>query len=210
MGLMQSFFTFQNYFSPHKADMQKNAILKESLEREKLKVTQLESQVVDFQQEIAIQLPALDKIKGEPSKFQIRNLASITQKPLSAFDMSSPLIERARSQFRNENYKAASQAFREVTQKFPTSPLVVEAYFFWAESLFLNKQTQECLDVVDLMMTQFPQHELTGFIMLRMGQVLQSRNRPEEAQEVFRAVGKAFSANQELRLQADKLAKVVE
>lgn len=210
MGLMQSFFTFQNYFSPHKNNLQKIAHLKETLQREKLKVSQLENQVVDFQQEIAVQLPALEKLKGGPLQFQMRNLASITQKPLSVFDMSGVLNERARSQFRDQDYKAAIQSFRELTQKFPTSPLVVEGYFFWAESLFLNKQAQECLDVIEVMMTQFPQHELTGFIMLRMGQILQSRNRAEEAKEVFKAVAKAFAANHELQVQAGSLAQAVE
>jgi TolA-binding protein len=87
---------------------------------------------------------------------------------------------------------------------------VIQAYFFWAESLYMNHQQQECLDVVDQMMTQFPDHELTGFIMLRMGQILQERSRTEEAAEVFKVVRQNFAGNVELKTQADKLLRAIE
>ena len=71
-------------------------------------------------------------------------------------------------------------------------------------------QQQEGLDVIDQMMAQFPQHELTGFIMLRMGQILQIRNRVEEASEVYRLVGHNFPSNHELVSQAGVLAHGLE
>ncbi len=210
LGLMQSYHRFQEYFSPHVDDLKKIKSLQSEVERQKLKVSLLENQVVDFQQEVAQQLPALDMIKGDPTRYQIRSLASVTQKPLQAFEMVGPLSERARAEFRKGEYKASVKSFKEITEKYPATPMVVEAYFFWAESLYLNNQHQECLDVIEQMMIQFPAHELTGFIMLRMGQVLQARNRTEEAKEVFEVVGQKFSLNHELKIQAEKLAKAVE
>lgn len=210
MGLMQGYFAFQEYFSPHKENLKQIAKLKGELERQHLKVAELESQVVDFQQEVAAQLPALEKLPGTPKNFQIRNLASITQKPLDAFEMSGPLSERAKSEFRKQDFVAASKTFKELTEKFPTSPQVVEAYFFWAESLFLSSKPQECLDVVEQMLVQYPSHELTGFILLRMGQILQSRNRGDEAKEVYRSVAKSFSGNVELKRQAEQMEKSVQ
>ena len=203
------YFTFQEYFSPHKDDLKKIARLRGDLERQQLKVAELESQVVDFQQEVAAQLPALEKMRGSPDTFQLRNLASITQKPIEAFEMSGPLSERARAEFRKQDFSASSKTFKELTEKFPTSPQVVEAYFFWAESLFLSNRPQDCLDVIEQMLVHYPQHELTGFILLRMGLIFQSRNRGDEAKEVYRSVAKTFSSNSELKAQAEKMEKSV-
>ncbi len=209
-GLMQSYQMFEKHFSPAKDDQRKIAQLEEALQQKELQVAGLESQIVDFQQEVAAQLPALKRIDGTPRTFQLRSLASVTQKPLEAFEMSGALSEKARAEFRRGDFKSSAHSFSMLTQKFPTSPLVIQAYFFWAESLFMNQQQQECLDVIDQMMTQFPEHELTGFIMLRMGQILQARSRTEEAAEVYKVVSKNFAANAELKTQAQKLFKSIE
>jgi TolA-binding protein len=209
-GLMQSYFMFQDYFSPHWDDLRRISELKREVEEKNLKIAELENQIVDFQQSVAAELPALRKIEKTPKTFQLRNLASVTQKPIDAFEMSGTLSEKARAEFRRGDFKAAAKSFARLTEKFPTSPVVVEAYFFWGESLYMSGRHQECLDVVDEMMTLFPDHELTGFLMLRMGQVLQARNRSEEAAEVFKVVGKNFASNHELKVQAEKLIQTVE
>jgi TolA-binding protein len=210
-GLMQSYFTFKEYFSPHKDDLRRIAQLEKEVEEKNLKIVGLETELVDFRQEVASQLPALKKIENKPATFQLRTLASVTQKPIDAFDLSGSLIEKARAEFRRGEFKTSAQSFASLTKKFPTSPVVVQAYFFWAESLYMSGQHQECLDVVDQMMTQFPDHELTGFVMLRMGQILQTRNRGEEAGEVYRIVEKNFGRNNhELKVQAQKLEQSVE
>lgn len=209
-GIMQSYFLFERHFSPHKDDQKKIAELKEVIEEKNLRISQLENQLVDFQQEVAAQLPALKKISPTPKTFQLRSLASVTQKPLDAFDISGVLSEKARAEFRSGDFKNAAKSFASLTEKFPTSPVVIQAYFFWAESLYMSQQQQECLDVIEKMMTQFPEHELTGFIMLRMGQILQARSRTEEASEVFKLVSQNFASNHELKLQAEKLTKSVQ
>jgi len=209
-GLMQGYFLFERHFDPHKDDAKKIARLKEALEEKNLQIAELESQLVDFRQEVAAQLPALKKIDPNPKTFQLRSLASVTQKPVDAFEMSGTLSEKARAEFRRGDFAGSAKSFASLTQKYPTSPLVIQAYFFWAESLYMNNQQQECLDVVDQMMTQFPDHELTGFIMLRMGQILQTRSRTEEAAEVYKVVRKNFAANSELKNQAEKLSRSIE
>jgi TolA-binding protein len=210
VGLMQSYSVFQEYFSPNKENVKKISQLKREVEQKNLETAELENQMVDFQQEVAAQLPALQKMDKGPRNFQLRSLASVTQKPLDAFEMSGPLSEQARAEFRRGDFKSAAQSFSNLTQKFPLSPIVIQAYFFWAESLFMEGRYQDCLEVVDQMMIQFPEHELTGFIMLRMGQILQTRNRLEEASEVYKTIAKNFSANHELKKQAEKLMTSLE
>lgn len=210
VGLMQSYSLFKEHFSPHKQDLHRIAQLEKEVQERELRIAQLETQIVDFQQEVAVRLPALKKLKKTPQTFQLRNLASVTQRPLEAFEMSSALSEKARAEFRRKEFKKSAASFSALTRKFPTSPLVVQAYFFWAESLYLSGQHQDCLDVVEQMMVQYPDHELTGFILLRMGQILQARNRGEEAAEVFKTVAQNFGANQELKVQAHKLVQSLE
>jgi len=213
VGLMESYALFKDHFSSRKEDSQKISSLRENLEREKLQVAELRSQIYDFQQEVAAQLPALekiDKLSPGPQSFQLRSLASVSQKPTSSWELSSPLSAQGLAEFRKKDYSAAAKIFLEITQKYPTSPKIIEAYFFLGESYFLGAKSQECLDIVQEMMTQFPDNELTGFMMLRMGQILQGRGRSEEATEVYKTVAKFFPANQELKNQALTLAKSVE
>jgi len=209
-GLVHSYQVFKDHFSPVKQNAVTIHRLREQLEVEKLKQARLESQFVDFRTQVAQTLPQLDQMPKTPATFQLRTLASVDQKKINGFELSGVLSERARVQFREGNYKKSSELFADLINKYPTSPLVVQAYFFRAEGLYLQGRRQECLDVVDQMMSQFPENELTGFIMLRMGQILQMQGRAPEASEVFRLVARTFPQNMELKTQAESLAKSVE
>jgi TolA-binding protein len=210
MGLMESYYLFQEHFSPVHENQRQISKLKKQVELKKLEVAELEARIYDFQQQVALQLPALQQIEKSPKTLPLRSLASVTQKPLEGFELSGILNERAQIEFRKKDFKSSAQTFRSLIQKYPTSPLVIQAYFFLAESLFLSGQQQECLDIIDQMISLYPDQELTGFIMLRMGQVLQVRNRSEEAGEVYRTVMQAFASNLELRNQAQKLMQSVD
>lgn len=207
MGLMQSYALFKNYFSPHKMDQKIISELKISIEKEKMKTIVLQNQIFDFQQEVAATLPSLDSVDRNPSTFQVRNLASISQKPLLEMDLSGSLSQKAKSEFRQGEYSKAIESFKLLNERYPTSPLIVESYFLLGESYFLKNDVQECMDIVEHMMNHYPEHELTGFLMLRMGQVFQSQGRSDEAREVFRVVSQKFAFNQELKKQAEQLEK---
>lgn len=209
MALMESYFIFQEHFSPLKENQEKISFLKKQVELEKLQVAELQAQMYDFEQQVALQVPALQQIEKSPKSLALRTLASVTQKPLNGFELSGILNQRGQSEFRNKEFSQAGKTFHTLIQKYPTSPLVIQAYFFWAESLYLSGQSQECLDVIDQMISLYPDQELTGFIMLRMGQLLQSRNRSGEAGEVYRTVLQSFASNAELRSQAQSLIQTV-
>jgi TolA-binding protein len=210
MGLMKSYDLFQAHFSPHKEDQALISKLKVGLEEKDLQLAGLQNQILDLQQEVAMQLPALQGMDLVPGTFELRNLASISQRAVQPLELSSALHERALAEFKRQDFHSSAQLFSQMATKYPTSPLLVQAYFFRAESLFLNGEHQACLDVIDEMMLQFPQHELTGFIMLRMGQILQARSRTEEALEVYKTISSQFSQNEELKKQAELLARSVE
>ncbi len=205
MGLMESFSMFNAHFSPEVENQKRIAQLQRQVELKKLQAAELQNQIIDFQQQVALQLPALQRISPSSKNFQLRSLASITQAPTKQFDLSATLLDRGQAQFRDKNFTASAQTFHSLINQFPTSPLVIQAHFFWAESLFLSGEQQKCLDVIDQMIELYPEQELTGFIMLRMGQILQARNRGDEASEVYRAVEQNFASNQELAHQAKEM-----
>ncbi|MBV2169181.1 MAG: hypothetical protein KUL82_10795, partial [Bdellovibrio sp.] len=74
---------------------------------------------------------------------------------------------------------------------------------------FLKKDFRSSLSEIDTMVTQYPQHDLTGFILLRMGQISELNNQTEEASEIYKTVFKNFK-NEDLKKQAKKLAQSVE
>lgn len=210
-GLMQSFYLFKDHFSPVKEYQLKLSKTERQVERQKLQMALLEAQFVDYRTQVAGLMPGLESLqKNDVQGSALRGLASVSQKSLEPIELSGGLLAQAKSEFKKGNYKSTISDINKLISKYPTSPLVVEAHFFLAESYYLNGQSQECMDVVDRMMSHYPEHELTGYIMLRMGQVLASRNRGEEAQEVFSVIEAKFSKQKDLAVQARRLAQSLE
>jgi TolA-binding protein len=208
IGLLQSYNFFQNYFSPVKEIQAQVKSEKKKVEVQKLLTALAQAQLEDFKSSVATILP--NKINGtDLQSHQLRSLASVV-KDGEPLDLSTVLLEKAKSEFRRGNFKASSKVLKELIQKYPSSPVIVDAYFFAAESFYMNGQSEECLDFVDQMMIQFPENELTGFIMLRMAQIMQSRNQGDEASEVYRIVINNFKGNKDLQKQAEKLLATVE
>lgn len=201
LGIFQAYSLFKDYFSDSK-DLQKEvAKLKIANEREELKLALERDRLRDFQMEVAKALP------GE--SFQQKNILSQLRVPASesAMDLSGVMMEKGRQLFREGKYLDAVHVFKETIETYPTSGNAVVAHFLIAESYFLAARYPECLSMIDTMMTQYPTNDLTGFIMLRMGQILEGRNQPESAQEVYQKVVKNFSSNKDLVAQAKLLAK---
>lgn len=204
-GLIEVNDLVHDYFSPMKAQKEHIAKLEAQVERQKLQVAMLKNQIVDEAQQVAWAVPALDKMKPDSKNYALRNIASVSQTAIQPLDLSKSLLEQAKAEFRRGEYPQSAQAFADLMKKYPTSPVIVESLFFQAESFFMMGKYQECLDVVDHMLTHYPDHELTGYILLRQGQILEARHRSEEAEEVFRLIMKKFAYNHELSTQAKKL-----
>jgi TolA-binding protein len=204
-GLIEANHLFHDYFSPMKAQQEHIVRLEAQVERQKLQVAMLKNQIADETQQVAWAVPALENMKPGSKNYALRNIASVSQAATESLDLSKPLLEQAKAEFRRGEYDQSARTFQELMKKYPTSPVLVESLFFQAESYFMNGKYQECLDVVDHMITQFPDHELTGYILLRQGQILEARHRSEEAEEVFRLVMKKFAYNHELSKQAKKM-----
>lgn len=210
MGLMHSYHRFTEYFSPEKDLRMQVSRLEHDVSKEKLKLALAENQMRDIQYEIASVSPVLTQQLGLNQRAEVRKLASVAAKGNPPLDYSSALMDVAKKYFNEKNYEQAVRAFSQVISQYPASAHVIEAQFFLAESLFLTSKFSESLDVIERMMGQFPDSELTGFIMLRMGQIFEERGRKEDAILVYKTVQNAFSYNKSLLSQAETLESKVQ
>lgn len=208
VGLLGVYNIFVGYFDGHQEYELRLSALQSQMDQARFSNSLLTYQLKDFQQTVAQILPDNKKLQAN---YEAKNLASVVRTPASdeVIDLSPVLFEKAKKSFKSQNYEKSIREFRELIEKYPLSSHNVEARFFIAESFFLKKDYKSCLQEVDVMLTQYPDNDLTGFILLRMGQISEINNQVEEASEVYQAVLKNFK-NETLKKQALKLAQSVE
>lgn len=212
IGLVEANHVFQRHFSGETALVEKVSRLEKNVEKEKLKLSLAQNQLIDFQSEIAQYVDKGDLKSLADAQYKKKNILSTLRLPASTseIDMSSAVMSRGKDDFIKNKYLSAIESFKEIVRKYPSSPQVIEANFMLAESYFLAQKPEDCLDVVDKMMIHYPDHDLTGFIMLRMGQILQSRKRSVEAVRVYQIIIEKFKKNEILTKQARELLKSTE
>jgi TolA-binding protein len=161
---------------------------------------------------VAKQLPGV--LKGVPSdsrSYQIRTVASVvnsTSKHLK-IERASSLLERAKEEFRLRNYEESNLRLEALLNSYPDSLHGPEARFLLVEGYFQSKDFEACIEIVEQMIRLYPESELTGFALLRLGKIYEGRDRIEDAAEIYRSV--AFNFTQaELKRQAEVSLKAVE
>ncbi|MGZ3772315.1 MAG: tetratricopeptide repeat protein [Bdellovibrio sp.] len=208
VGLVSIYSIFVGYFDGHERYEKSLSSLQEQVDKEKLNNSLLTYQLNDFQQAVAQALPDEKQLQA---KYALRTLASVVRMPSSieTLDLSTAYYEKSKKFFVDKNYDKAIPEFYSLLEKYPLSKHIVEAHFFIAESYFLKNDFRNSLAEIDKMVTHYPDHDLTGFILLRMGQISEMNNQTQEAAEVYRAVLKNFK-NETLKKQAQMLVKNIE
>lgn len=178
--------------------------LRKDLKTAELRETLAREQIYDYQQSV---LKTLAREGARPQGWeeltlvtQGRALASVEDADLSAL-----LLAKAKDDFNAGRYAAAAPGFLEVAEKYPASPAALEARFLRAESLYLSGQTDACVAQIDEMMAQFPDHPMTGYLMLRLSQIMKSRSRTLEARELLQMIPLSFPGERQLLEQAKSL-----
>lgn len=211
VGLLLGYNEFTSYFSQGKEFQVQVQQLKKRVEREEFKYALLQNQLADFKQSVAAVLPPNSAIRNEVAGYEVRNFASALRVPASEvqIDLSGVHFEKGKKLFKEQKYEKAIKEFRRVLDEFPLSRFKVESHFFIAEAYFLQKDYKNSLDMIDQMLQQYPDNDLTGFVMLRMGQISELNNRLEEASEVYKTVESHFN-NEQLKNQAHKLSEGIQ
>lgn len=187
--------------------------LQNDLDDKILLISWYQNQLKDFQNQIVAQLPEL-KIEDPEKLYFARNLASVQSTQGNSSKLERPfsfaLMKQAKEEFKDKKYKEASEILNEVIKTYPMSSYVVECHFLLAEIAYLQRNYAQSLSVIRTMMKLYPENELTGFIMIRMGQIYQMQHDNEQARVVYETINGQFQ-NTELKKQTEKLiAKINE
>ena len=154
-------------------------------------------EIADWRQHVATLLPGTVRGGSESSKYPLRNLAS-----LAAGDAESHLdlqrgvtaFERAKKEFRDRLFEESNESFRSLIESFPGGRFDIEAHFLLAEGEFQTKDYERAVDAIDLLVGAYPESDLTGYALLRLGGIFELQGRREDADEVYRAILKAYLA----------------
>ncbi len=170
-------------------------------------------QLSEYQEQVAVLMPEALKGKLDDTRaYPLRNLASV----MSAHDAEALQIERASSLmesgktlFREGKYSESSEIFSRLIRNYPGSVHVIEAHFLLAEGEFQAKDYEATIDTIEAMISLFPDSDLTGFALLRLGKIFESQDRLEDAAEVYKSVLVSFQ-EAALQSQAKTLLKSVQ
>lgn len=207
MGLLWGYNEFNSYFNQGKEYQIQVRQLSQKLEKNEFKMALLQNQLLDFQQSVAAVLPPHSQIRNDVANYELKNFSSGLRAPASIaqMDLSGTIFEKGKKLFKDQKYEKSIKEFRKVLEDYPLSRYKVESHFFMAEAYFLQKDYKSSLDLIDQMIMQYPDNDLTGYIMLRMGQISELNNRIEEASEVYKTVQSHFKKNEQIRQQAHQL-----
>ena len=172
------------------------ALLKDQVEGERTSFAIQREQFLEFRQTVASLMPEVLKEKGEGLEgYPYRSLAStLTSKESESVrtTIARTLFEKGKEYFKDKDYPKANLTFHKIIKDFGFTPYVTESYFLLAESHFQENEMEECVETIQTMVELFPQHELTGFALVRLGRIYEMQNRTEEAIDIYRTVIRSF------------------
>lgn len=203
VGIVFTYGTFKAYFESGPDNLVKAKEYEIRARKQNQEVARLKNQLKDLQFNTVL---ALSKDDGKnPIKDQ---LLQSTRSPASAemIDFSEVEFQRAKVFFDKSQWSLAVKAFASFSKDYPISARIPHATFYLGESYFKLGRYKEMLDVVEFMATQFPESELTGFLMLRQVQVSISTHQLEEAKEICQLIREEYK-NPVLMEQVDTLEK---
>ncbi len=204
-GMTLFYAKLREHFNPLDAFKEKVVHLEERVKEERVKhlITSYEFQ--EFRGYVATILPEAIKEKDGPVKdseksYPLRSLASVVQSQTNenlALARAKIVFEEAKSLFRQKKYEEATTSFEILLKKHPYSAHIPEAMFLLVESNYMLRRYDQCVDFANKMLDVYPESELTGYALIRLGKVYEFQDRHEDAIDIYKTVIKAFP-NREL------------
>ena len=170
------------------------------------------AQLFEMRQEVAALVPELNvKRRRGAEGYPLRRLASVS----SGQEMGSLAnllggqhFQRSKKLFRQGNYRSAIPSFKQFISDFPYSVHMVEAHYLLSESYFQDGQLGRFVSQVEEMIRQFPEDEVTGFAMIRLGQVFETQDRFQEAVGLYKTMLQSFQQPEVGKRAREALASV--
>lgn len=179
-GLVWSYGVFRAHFASSPESFFRAEQLEKEVSLLKKEKAKISYQFEDFRQNAALHWP-------EARKRDYRWPASIT------VDLSSALYEKGRKLFHQKKWDQSLGVFEELMTSFPQSKWIAEAYYYRCETFFQVRDFKSTASCVGEMAELFPENPLTGFQLMRLGQVHEIHGQLEEATEVYRIVAQQFA-----------------
>ena len=195
----------REHFSPADLYKEQIATLEKKVTTERLKhlITSYES--ADFRSYVATLLPEAIKQKDSQEKsYQLRGLASVVQKQNNenlTISRAQAVFDEGKKYFRENKYEEASRSFRFLVKNHPYSAHIPEALFLLVESTYVLREYSDTIAYTNQMLDVYPENELTGYALLRLGKIYELQYRLEEAMDVYKTILKSFP-NKEVALLA--------
>lgn len=161
---------------------------------------------------VAQSLPAVLKDRpNDATTYSVRGLASVLNSTNSSLQIerASSLLERAKADFRAKNFEESNLRLSKLLRNYPDTLHGPEARFLLVEGYYQARDFEACIEVVEEMIRLYPESELTGFALLRLGRIYEGRDRIEDAADIYRSVVSHFSQD-ELKQQARVALKAVD
>ncbi len=198
---MTLFYTkAREHFTPVDAYKEKIVHLEHKVKEERVKHMLTSYEFQDFRSHVGSILPEAIKkrdvdFKNSEKSFPLRTLASVTQRQPSnplAFTRAKNIFEEGKRLFRDKKYEEAATSFTLLVKKHPYSAYIPEAMFLSIESNFILRRYDQCIEHANRMLDLYPDSELTGYALLRLGKIYEQQERHEEAIEIYKTVVKSF------------------
>jgi TolA-binding protein len=187
-----SYGAFKVHFAQDGESQLKVVRLEGDLKAERLKTDLALEDLQEFETYVALYLPeALQKRGKKAVGYGVRNLASVTvdspgEKLRESLGLAT--FERGKEFYRTGDYANAKTIFINFINQHPFAVNIVEANFLLMDSLSHLGQDEESVKIIRKMVQHYPESELTGFALIKLGDYLQSQGHKIEAIQVYKTV----------------------
>jgi TolA-binding protein len=200
LGITIFYGQLREHFSPVHHLRAEVAHLNQRIREERFQNLLTSYQFADFKTEVATLLPGAIKEKGEGEKsFSQRMLASVVQSHSSdqaGFQRAQIEFEDGSRLFREKKYEEATRVFEDLIQHHPYSTDLPKAMFLIVESSFQTHQYDQLIQYANKMLDVYPDNELTGYALLRLGRIFEFQDRHQEAMDIYKTVIKTFPSRE--------------
>lgn len=197
LALTLFYSRLRQHFSPVHALDARILALQYHVREERFKRLLLSYQFADFRNEVATLVPAAIKRAGPGEEsYPQRMLASVVQdqtNPNLGFQTADAVFDQASRQFDKKHYNKANEIFVSLIRNHPYSDDVPKAMFLLVEGSYRVGEYDQAIKYANQMLDLFPENELTGYAMVRLGQIYEIKNRHADAADLYRTVMKSFS-----------------
>jgi len=162
------------------------------IERQRLRASMAQYEQERFQQYVATLMS--NKLKSKD--YVERRVASVVTKEIdSSLKLVSgeSLISKAKRDYQNQKWESAKYFLVQFCREFPLSELIPEAKFLLVETNYKLRDYFDAIQVAQELVQLFPDSEMTGYAMLRVGQIFIELEKFDDAEQVFQTVEASFN-----------------